>query len=155
MVNIDRIRAQLWLTEQSLDKNNPEMAFAHAFIPHTTTFPAIKAQLERSVGDQSTKQLESLLTDLPLKMRTGEYSQEETKQNIGQIRMLLDQISQQSIGPQFLSDKGIHTSVLFYPCSETLKIMNCHIHILSDIIMLCSLQHNNKGLNISMPDLQI
>jgi hypothetical protein len=73
MVNIERIRTQLWLTEQSLDKNNPEMAFAHAFIPHTTTFPAIKGQLQRSIGDQSTIQIESLLTDLPLKMRAGEY----------------------------------------------------------------------------------
>src|SRR3712207_7802191 len=34
-VNIERIRTQLWLTEQSLNQNNPEMAFAHAFIPHT------------------------------------------------------------------------------------------------------------------------
>ena len=42
MVNIERIQAQLWLTEQSLNNGNPEMAFAHAFIPHTTTFPALK-----------------------------------------------------------------------------------------------------------------
>src|SRR3712207_2748398 len=69
MVNIERIRTQLWLTEQSLDRDNPEMAFAHAFIPHTTTFPAIKNQLTQTAGDQSTAQLESLLTDLPLKMR--------------------------------------------------------------------------------------
>src|SRR3954468_9195291 len=33
MVNIDRIRTQLWLTEQSLSRNDHEMAFAHAFIP--------------------------------------------------------------------------------------------------------------------------
>ena len=113
-VNIERIRTQLWLTEQSLDKNNPEMAFAHAFIPHTTTFPAIKAQLERSTGEQSTRQLESLLTDLPFKMRTGEYSQEETRESIGQIRLLLDQISQQSIGPQFLSDKGMISQAVVF-----------------------------------------
>jgi high-affinity iron transporter len=114
MVNIERIRTQLWLTEQSLDKNNPEMAFAHAFIPHTTTFPAIKGQLEESAGEQSTKQLESLLTDLPLRMRAGEYSPEETRQNIGQIHILLDQISQQSIGPQFLSDKGIVSQAIVF-----------------------------------------
>src|SRR3712207_4744133 len=48
MVNIERIRTQLWLTEQSLDKNNPEMAFAHAFIPHTTTFRSE----ERRVGKE-------------------------------------------------------------------------------------------------------
>lgn len=40
MVNIERIRAQLLLTQKSLADGNQDMAFAHAFIPHTTTFPA-------------------------------------------------------------------------------------------------------------------
>ncbi len=114
MVNIERMRTQLWLTEQSLDNNNPETAFAHAFIPHTTTFPAIKDQLEKTAGVQPTKQLESLLTDLPLRMRTGEYSEEKTRESIGQIRILLDQISQQSIGPQFLSDKGMVSQAVVF-----------------------------------------
>ena len=114
MVNIERIRTQLWLTEQSLDKDHPEMAFAHAFIPHTTTFPAIKNQLTETAGEQSTMQLESLLTDLPLRMRTGEYSEEKTRQNIGQIRGLLDEISQRSIGPEFLSDKGMVSQVVVF-----------------------------------------
>jgi len=43
MVNLERIRAQLQLTEQSLAAGDSEMAFAHAFIPHTTTFPSIRA----------------------------------------------------------------------------------------------------------------
>jgi high-affinity iron transporter len=114
MVNIERIRTQLWLAEQSLDKDNPEMAFAHAFIPHTTTFPAIKNQLTETAGEQSTMQLESLLTDLPLRMRTGEYSEEKTRQTIGQIRGLLDEISQRSIGPEFLSDKGMVSQVVVF-----------------------------------------
>jgi high-affinity iron transporter len=114
MVNIERIRTQLWLTEQSLNEDNPEMAFAHAFIPHTTTFPAIKNQLTETTGEQSTKQLESLLTDLPLKMRTGEYSEEKTRESIGQIRILLDQISQQSVGPEFLSDKGMVSQAVVF-----------------------------------------
>jgi high-affinity iron transporter len=114
MVNIERIRTQLWLTEQSLNKDNPEMAFAHAFIPHTTTFPAVKNQLTKTVGEQSTAQLESLLTDLPLKMRTGEYTEAKARESIGQIRGLLDGISQQSIGPEFLSDKGIVSQVVVF-----------------------------------------
>ncbi len=114
MVNIERISAQLWLTEQSLDKDNPEMAFAHAFIPHTTTFPTIKNQLAETAGEQSTKQLESLLTDLPLRMRTGEYPEEKTRESIGQIRRLLDEISQQSVGPEFLSDKGMVSKVVVF-----------------------------------------
>ena len=114
MVNIERIRTQLRLTEQSLNEDNPEMAFAHAFIPHTTTFPAIKNQLTETAGEQSTKQLESLLTDLPLKMRTGEYTEAKTRESIEQIRGLLDQISQQSVGPEFLSDKGIVSQVVVF-----------------------------------------
>ena len=114
MVNIERIRTQLWLTEQSLNEDNPEMAFAHAFIPHTTTFPTIKNQLTETAGEQSTKQLESLLTDLPLKMRAGEYTEAKTRESIEQIRGLLDQISQQSVGPEFLSDKGIVSQVVVF-----------------------------------------
>ncbi len=114
MVNIQRIRTQLWLTEQSLDKGNPELAFAHAFIPHTTTFPAMKNQLTETAGEQPTKQLESLLTDLSLKIRTGEYSEAKTRESIGQIRRLLDEISQQSVGPEFPSDKGIVSQVVVF-----------------------------------------
>ena len=114
MVNIERIRTQLWLTEQSLNEDNPEMAFAHAFIPHTTTFPAIKNQLMETAGEESTKQLESLLTDLPLKMRTGEFSEGKTRENIGQIHGLLDELSQQSVKPEFLSDKGIVSQVVVF-----------------------------------------
>jgi high-affinity iron transporter len=114
MVNIERMRTQLWLTEQSLDKGSPEMAFAHAFIPHSTTFPAIKNQLVQTAGEQSTKQLESLLTDLPLRMRTGEYSEEKTRESIGQIHRVLDEISQQAIGPEFLSDKGRVSQIVVF-----------------------------------------
>jgi high-affinity iron transporter len=114
MVNIERIRTQLWLTEQSLDKGNAEMAFAHAFIPHSTTFPAMKNQLGQTTGEQSTKQLESLLTDLPLRMRAGEYSEEKIRESIGQIRRLLDEISQQFARPEFLSDKGMVSQIVVF-----------------------------------------
>jgi high-affinity iron transporter len=114
MVNIERIRSQLWLTEQSLDSGNPDVAFAHAFIPHTATFPAIKNQLTETAGEQLTKQLESSLTDLPLRMRTGEYSEEKIGESIGQIRGLLDEISQQSVGPEFLSDKAMVSQVVVF-----------------------------------------
>jgi high-affinity iron transporter len=121
MVNIERIQAQLWLTEQSLDNDNPEMAFAHAFIPHTTTFPAMKERLAATIGEQTTSQLESLLTDLPLKMRTGEFSEEETKESIGQIRILLDEISRQSVAPEFLSDKGMVSQVVVFLLRDAIQ----------------------------------
>jgi high-affinity iron transporter len=121
MVNIERIRTQLWLTEQRLAEDNREMAFAHAFIPHTTTFPAIKDQMIETSGQQSASQLESLLTDLPLKMRTGEYSREEAIESIRQIRILLDEISQQSIGPQYLSDKGMVSQVIVFLLRDAIQ----------------------------------
>jgi hypothetical protein len=45
MVNVERIRAQLQLADQSLEAGDSEAAFAHAFIPHTTTFPSVKGKL--------------------------------------------------------------------------------------------------------------
>jgi len=121
MVNIERIRTQLWLSEQRLVEGNSEMAFAHAFIPHTTTFPAIKDQLMETSGQQSTSQLESLLTDLPLKIRTGDYSREEAIESIRQINILLDEISQQSIGPQYLSDKGMVSQVIVFLLRDAMQ----------------------------------
>jgi high-affinity iron transporter len=121
MVNIERIRTQLWLTEQALAEGNSEKAFAHAFIPHTTTFPAMKNQLIETSGQQSASQLESLLTDLPLKMRTGEYSTEEATESIRQIRILLDEISQRSIGPQYLSDKGMVSQVIVFLLRDAIQ----------------------------------
>jgi high-affinity iron transporter len=47
-------------------------------------------------------------------MRTGEYSEEKTRESIGQIRILLDQISQQSVGPEFLSDKGMVSQAVVF-----------------------------------------
>ena len=114
MVNIERIRTQLLLTEENLDKGNSEMAFAHAFIPHSAIFPAMKDQLTQIEGEQSAKQLESLLTDLPLKMRAEESTGEEARKNIAQIRSLLDEFSQQQIGPEFLSDKGMVSQVVVF-----------------------------------------
>jgi high-affinity iron transporter len=121
IVNIERIRAQLWLTEESLNKDNSETAFAHAFIPHSVTFPAIKNQLSETAGDQSAKQLESLLTDLPLRMRAGEYSEEEARESIAQIRSLLDEVSQQTIEPEFLSDKGMISQVVVFLLRDAMQ----------------------------------
>jgi high-affinity iron transporter len=47
-------------------------------------------------------------------MRTGEYSEEKTRQTIGQIRGLLDEISQQSLGPEFLSEKRMVSQVAVF-----------------------------------------
>ena len=84
MVNLERIRAQLQLADQSLAAGDGEMAFEHAFIPHTTTFPSIKIQL-KEVDIQSATRLESLLTDLPVSIKSEDQSAIESRQSIAQI----------------------------------------------------------------------
>jgi high-affinity iron transporter len=87
-VNIERIRTQLALTEQSLDAGDSNMAFAHAFIPHSAIFPSVKDELKQ-IDPQSASQLESLLSDLPFKIKAGGQSA-SLKQDIEKITGLLD-----------------------------------------------------------------
>jgi high-affinity iron transporter len=142
MVNIERIRTQLWLTEQSLGRGNNEMAFAHAFIPHTTTFPAIKNQLIETAGEQSTKQVESLLTDLPLTLRAGQYSEVKTRESIGQISGLLDEISQQSVGPEFLSDKAMVSQVVVFLLRDAVQSYTAFSNVSNGSVNGNNLQQN-------------
>jgi high-affinity iron transporter len=91
MVNLERIRAQLQLADRSLAADDSEAAFAHAFIPHTTTFPSIKSQLKELDG-QSAAQLEALLTDLPINIQSSDRPADTSRQDIAQIVGLLDDI---------------------------------------------------------------
>lgn len=120
MVNIERIRAQLLLTERSLAEANQDMAFAHAFIPHTATFPAIKNHL-RNVHEQSATQLEAMLTDLPIKIKTGEYSGEQAKEEIGRINDMLDEISSLVIGSQLIQDKGMLSQTVVFLLRDSVQ----------------------------------
>jgi len=96
MVNMQRIQAQLLLIENSLANGDRDMAFAHAYIPHSTTFPTIKSQL-RQVDATSAGQLESMLTDLPLTIKSG-ASIDKVRQDIAKIRSVLDHASSLAIG---------------------------------------------------------
>jgi high-affinity iron transporter len=111
MVNIERIMAQLQLADQSLAAGDSEAAFAHAFIPHTTTFPSIKNQLSE-LDSQSATQLESLLTDLPINIRSGDQSADASRQSIAQIETLLDDILVK-LGP-LASDKGMISQTVVF-----------------------------------------
>ena len=88
IVNVERIRVQLALTEQSLDAGDSNMAFAHAFIPHSAIFPSVKDKL-KEIDAQSATQLESLLSDLPFKIKAGDQAA-SLKQDIEKITGLLD-----------------------------------------------------------------
>src|SRR5918999_6160761 len=52
MVNIERIRNQILLTEMSLAADDKDMAFAHSYIPHSAIFSSIKGQLN-DINSQS------------------------------------------------------------------------------------------------------
>jgi high-affinity iron transporter len=111
MVNLERIRAQLQLADQSLAAGDGEAAFAHAFIPHTITFPSIKNQL-KELDSQSAAQLEALLTDLPISIRSGDKSADALKQDIARIEGLLDDILSKT-GP-LAYDKGMVSQTVVF-----------------------------------------
>ena len=82
MVNIERIRNQILLTERSLAVGDNDMAFAHSYIPHSAIFPSIKNQLN-DINSQSALRLESLLTDLPIIIKTSQEADSK-----GKIKMI-------------------------------------------------------------------
>lgn len=114
MVNIERIQNQILLTERSMAVGDNDMAFAHSYIPHSAIFPSIKSQLN-DINSKSALRLESLLTDLPIIIKTSEEadSKGKIKNDLTEIEELLDNISNQSIGKDLLSNKTMiaHTIV--------------------------------------------
>jgi high-affinity iron transporter len=107
IVNLERIRNQILLTEGSLAASDKDMAFAHSYIPHSVIFPSIKGQLN-DVNAQSASKLESLLTDLPITIKSYSqtpYSEDKLKNKLAEIEGLLDGISKQTIGEDLLSNK--------------------------------------------------
>ena len=106
MVNIERIRNQILLTERSLAIGDNDMAFAHSYIPHSAIFPSIKSQLN-DINSQSALRLESLLTDLPIIIKTSEEADStgKIKNDLTEIEELLDNMPNQSIGKDLLSNK--------------------------------------------------
>src|SRR5215212_5658684 len=108
MVNLERIRTQLLLTEKSLDNGDTEMAFAHA-----TTFPSIKSRLN-DINKQFTAELEARLTDLPFNIKAGKDSIHIIKQDISKINNLLNSLSSQILGSDLDSDKRLIAQVMVF-----------------------------------------
>ncbi len=91
VVNLERIRAQILLAERGLDNGDMDSAFAHAFIPHSVTFPAIKNQLFK-LDEQSANNLESSLTELAFGINDGSLSVQQARQEAAKITDMLDGI---------------------------------------------------------------
>jgi high-affinity iron transporter len=115
MVNLERIRNQILLSEKSLAFGDIDTAFAHSYIPHSVIFPSIKDQLN-AINSQSRSQLESLLTDLPISIRAGENVQQQRNllTNLRSIERLLDNISNQTIGQHLLSNQSFRANTIVY-----------------------------------------
>jgi high-affinity iron transporter len=110
IVNMERIRAQLLAAEDAIDVGDSEAAFAHAFIPHSVVFPAVKSQLQ-AVDGQASAQLEAALTDLPLKIKSGELSGEQTVAEIQRIEGMVDGILAL---PTVAADKGMISQAIVF-----------------------------------------
>ncbi|MDQ4012913.1 MAG: FTR1 family protein, partial [Thermoproteota archaeon] len=115
MVNLERIRNQILLAENSLASGDGDMAFAHSYIPHSVIFPSIKDQLN-TINSQSGSKLESLLTDIPISIRTVDNVQQQgiLLTNLRSIEQLLVSISNQTIGQQLLSNRSFIANTIVY-----------------------------------------
>lgn len=103
IVNFERIRTQIKLTEKSLAEGDNDMAFSHAYIPHSVILPSIKNLLENTRNVTSVGELESALTDLPFMIRIGSF--DNAKHNIIQVNTLLNNISNQTMDPVIKSNE--------------------------------------------------
>jgi high-affinity iron transporter len=113
MVNLERIRTQLLLTEKSLNDGNKDMAFAHAFIPHSITFPSIKNELT-DINKRFATELEARLIDLPFNIKSGKDSIHNAKQDISEINILLNTLSSQARGSDLQSDKRLIAQIIVF-----------------------------------------
>jgi hypothetical protein len=104
-VNLERIGTQLNLTQISLNSGDIESAFQHAYIPHSITFPVIKAILSKD-DPASSKSLEGLLTDLPIKVRASNSPDGTIVSEVATINNLLNKISNSIVGQSSLEDNG-------------------------------------------------
>ena len=115
MLNLERIRNQIILTEKSLTVGNKDMAFVHAYIPHSVIFPSVKDRLN-NISSQSVTQLESLLTDLPISIKAGESVelQGTLQSDLRLIEQILDSISKQEVGQDVLSNKTVVANIVVF-----------------------------------------
>ena len=119
IVNLDRINVQLSLAESSVKAGDSESAFAHAFIPHATTFPSIKTRLS-SADPQSASKIESMLSDLPIRIRTGERTADELSSQIADIRALIVSTIDR-LHPQLDSDRSTAAQVSVFLLRDSVQ----------------------------------
>lgn len=80
VVNLERIKTQLSLSQSNLNDANYEPAFNHAYITHSLIFPAIKS-LSQDIDQQASQELEALLTDIPIRIKALAETNETSNNN--------------------------------------------------------------------------
>ena len=115
MVNLERIRNQILLAGKSLAYGDKDMAFAHSYIPHSVIFPSIKEELN-AISSQSASHLETLLTDIPISIRSGENAELQGKlqRDLTAIELLLDDISNQTVVQYASSNKTFIANTIVF-----------------------------------------
>jgi high-affinity iron transporter len=93
LVNLERIQTQLKLSEKSLADGDEAMAFVHAYIPHSVTFPTMKNQLN-ALNQSANPNLESMLTDLPIVVKSG-IPKDKIRESIVKIETVLNSLVSQ------------------------------------------------------------
>ena len=128
-INLQRIGTQLNLTQYSLNSGDLESAFQHAYIPHSVTFPVIKPLLSQT-DPASSKSLEALLTDLPIKIRASdspEVANSNIESDVVAINNLLNGFSNSTAGQGVVEDKGFFlqaSAVLLEDAIQSYKLAN-------------------------------
>lgn len=143
MVNLARIRNQILLVEKSLALNDKDLAFAHSYIPHSVIFPSMKSQLN-AISSQSTSQLESLITDIPINIKAEKSKGVQTKlqSDLTAIRLLLDNISSQVIEHNASSNESFIANTIVFLLRDAEQSYR-----LSNAVIDTDQQQNNKNDN--------
>jgi len=156
-INLERIGTQLNLTQYSLNSDDLESAFQHAYIPHSVTFPVIKPILSED-DPASSKSLEGLLTDLPIKVRASNSPEEaysNIESDVATIKSLLNKIANSTAGLSSLEDKGFvlqASAVLLEDAIQSYKITNASST--QDSSSTFNLQNSLGLVNSSLTDFE-
>lgn len=109
LVNLERIRTQMLLSQKSLEQNDPAGAFAHAYIPHSIIFPALKNTLPTFIDSNSTgsvKNIESSLADIAFMIKTNNPL-DKVSPKIQSVIQLIGAIYTHLIGPVTQTNKDL------------------------------------------------
>lgn len=156
-INLERIGTQLNLTQYSLNSGDLESAFQHAYIPHSVTFPVIKPLLSQT-DPASSKSLEALLTDLPIKIRASdspEVANSNIESDVVTINNLLNGLSNSTAGQGVVEDKGFFlqaSAVLLEDAIQSYKLAN--VSATQDESSTFNLQNSLGLVNTSLADFE-